>query len=293
VTTRAETFFATLARARARRGVALMGICNVTPDSFSDGGRYIEREDAFAHVDALVAQGADVIDVGGESTRPGAAPVPPAEQLRRVLEVVAYAAERAVVSVDTTSADVARACLDAGAACVNDVSCARDRDLASAAAAHSAAYVLMHARRTQADMRGFGGVAETEYDNVVFEVLRDWRAAADVVRGAGVPREHLVMDPGLGFFKTARHSMDLLRRTRELVRGAGVPVLVGASNKSFLTVVDGRARPEERVGASIAAAVFAAREGAAVVRVHDVRATRQALDMAVVLGTPPGHAGGA
>lgn len=292
MTSRADIFHRALARARARRGVALMGVCNVTPDSFSDGGRFLDPDAARARVDALIAAGADVIDVGGESTRPGAKPVPADEQLARVLPVIRHAAERAVVSIDTTSADVARACLDAGAACVNDVSCAADVELASVAAAHGAAYVLMHARRTQAEMRGFGGVDETEYDNVVREVLLDWRAAAERVQAAGVPRAHLVMDPGLGFFKTARHSMELLRRTREIVVGAQVPVLIGASLKSFLRVVDEGAAPDERAGASIMAAVFAARAGAACVRVHDVRATRQAIDMDVILGTPPGHAGG-
>jgi dihydropteroate synthase len=269
-----------LERARAARGVALVGVCNVTPDSFSDGGQYYSLEAARARVDELVGEGADVVDVGGESTRPGAAPVEAREQIARVLEVVRYGADRgACVSIDTTSAEVAAACLDAGAVAVNDVSCLRDDALAKTVAANGAALLLMHARGTQEGMRGFSQYPDDAFADVVRDVLVEWTAAAERAAQLGVARAGLVMDPGLGFAKNARHSAELLRRTREIVDAVGVPVLVGASRKSFLTIVDEGAPPTERLGASIAAALHAARGGASLLRVHDVRATRQAIDL--------------
>jgi dihydropteroate synthase len=276
----------------ARRGVALMGVCNVTPDSFSDGGRYLDRDRAQARVAQLIAEGADIIDIGGESTRPGSQPVPAKEQLARVLEIVRWAAERVCVSIDTTSPEVAAACLDAGAHAVNDVSLLADPELASVTAGSGAALVLSHARAPQASMSGPGGWPLSAYDDVVREVLADWERAAQTAAEHGLPREALVMDPGLGFSKASRHSLELLRRARELVAGVGpdVPVLIGASNKSFLTLVDRDASASDRVGASVHAAVHAARCGVHIVRVHEVRATRQALDLDVVLGTAPGHA---
>ncbi len=284
-----------------------MGICNVTPDSFSDGGLHFSLDQACAHVDQLLAEGADVIDIGGESTRPGAQAVPAKEQLARVLEVVRHAAGRgACVSIDTTSAAVAAACLDAGASVVNDVSCLRDAGdgggLAKVVAAHGAAYVLMHARATQSEMKGFSAWPDDAYGDVVEDVLDEWSAAAARAQALGVPRDALVMDPGLGFAKNARHSTELLRRTAEIVGALDVPVLVGASRKSFLalgqrasstlafppseSVADKDAGPQDRVGASIAAALLAARAGAAILRVHDVRATRQAIDLDRLVAPP-------
>ena len=274
-----------------------MGVCNVTPDSFSDGGRFLGRDHARAHIEQLLAEGADIIDIGGESTRPGSVPVPPREQLDRVLDVVRWAAARTCVSIDTTSPEVAAACLDAGAAAVNDVSLLADPELASVAAGSGAALILSHARAPQAQMTGFGGWPLSAYDDIVRDVLTDWERAAELAAARGLPRESLVMDPGLGFSKASRHSFELLRRSRELVAAmdarGGVPVLIGASRKSFLTLVDRSdrdAQPVDRVGASVAAAVHASRCGVRIVRVHDVRATRQALDMDIVLGTAPGHA---
>jgi len=223
-----------------------------------------------------------MIDVGGESTRPGAQPVPPGEQLGRVLEVVRYASKRVAVSIDTTSPIVADACLEAGACAVNDVSCARDPELARAAARHAAAYFLMHARGTQAEMVDYSTYPDDAYGDVVIDVLGEWSEAASHVRDAGV--RHLVMDPGLGFAKNARQSAELLRRTSELVSASAAPVLIGASRKSFLKHLHGDdAEPKHRVGASLVAALYAAKHGAKMVRVHDVRATRQALDSAVAL----------
>lgn len=283
---RHRKFTEVVGRAVARRGVALMGICNVTPDSFSDGGRYHGHVDAKCHVDALLRDGADILDIGGESTRPGAPSVSPALQLERVLPVVAYAAARACVSVDTTSPVVAAACLDAGAHAVNDVSLLADSELASVCAANGAALVLSHARGPQSTMAGFGKWPSTAYGDVVREVLAEWELAAQRAAACGLAREALVMDPGLGFSKSARHSMELLRRVGELAAALDVPVLVGASRKSFLTLVDHEAAPAEREGASTMAALHAARHGVRVLRVHDVRAVRQALDLEIVLSTP-------
>jgi dihydropteroate synthase len=284
--TRNETFEEILKKARSRRGVALMGVCNVTPDSFSDGGLHFTPEAARVRVDFLFAEGADLVDIGAESTRPGAEPVPPREQLARMLDVVRYAATRGAVSVDTTSPLVAAACLDVGAIAVNDVSCLADSSLADVAAGSRATLILMHARGTQTTMAGFSEYPASGYDDVVVDVVREWEAAAERARGRGVLLRELVMDPGLGFAKNATQSTDLLRRTRELVELTGVPVLVGASRKSFLTIVDKGADPKLRVGASIAASLYAAQAGASLLRVHDVRAARQAIDLSRLLRSP-------
>lgn len=255
----------------------VMGVCNVTPDSFSDGGEAFGHEAAFARVDQLLAEGADVIDIGGESTRPGAPSVPAAEQLVRVLEVVRYAAARALVSIDTTDAEVARACLAAGARVVNDVSCLQDPALATVTREADACLVLMHARGPQSAMLGPGQPAQVQDDeDIVRAVLEEWRAAAARAEARGLARERLVFDPGLGFGKTTEESMTLLCELRRLRAQLDVPMLVGASRKSFLTTID-PAPPKDRLGASVAAAVLAWQAGASCVRVHDVRATKQAL----------------
>jgi dihydropteroate synthase len=264
-----------------------MGICNVTPDSFSDGGLHFAPEAARARVDQLMAQGADIIDVGGESTRPRAQPVAPQVQIGRVLDVVRYAAGLgACVSIDTTAPEVAAACLDAGASVVNDVSCLLDGALARVVAGSGAALILMHARGVQKDMPGFSSYPDDAYGDVVRDVCVEWENAAERARAAGVARDAVVMDPGLGFAKNARHSLELLARLDEVVRAVGVPVAVGASRKSFLAVAAGdqgsRAEsvpPAERLGGSVAAALHAARAGASILRVHDLRATREAIDL--------------
>lgn len=281
VTERLEIFRAMLDRARATRGVALMGICNVTPDSFSDGGRYLQLGDAKRRLEELVGEGADLVDIGGESTRPGAPPVPDQEQIARVLEPVRFAVSlKACVSVDTASPAVAEACLAAGACAVNDASCLREPALAGVVARQGAALLLMHARGTQEKMRGFSQYPDAGYGDVVADVVAEWKAAAARALRAGVAPEALVMDPGLGFAKNARQSEELLAALGEIVRTVEAPILVGASRKSFLTRVDADAAPAERLGASIAAALHAVRAGASIVRVHDVRATRQAVDLA-------------
>lgn len=286
-----ETFQHVLARARAARGVALMGVCNITPDSFSDGGLFLAPEAARARVDQLLAEGADLIDVGGESTRPGAMPVPPGEQIARVADVVRYAvACGACVSVDTMSAEVAAACLDLGASAVNDVSCLREGALAGVVARAGAALILMHTRGRPVEMQGFGAYPETGYGDVVREVCAEWELAAQRARSLGVPADAIVMDPGLGFAKSALQSVELLARVKEIVDAVRVPVAIGASRKSFLAAVDPGAVATDRLGASVAAALHAAHAGVAVLRVHDVRATRQAVDLTRRLSGEPRRA---
>jgi dihydropteroate synthase len=289
----AKAFTSALERAKGRRGVLILGICNVTPDSFSDGGEHFSARDACERVDALIGEGADMIDVGGESSRPSATPVSPQQQLERVLEVVRYAARRVPVSIDTTNAEVADACLEVGACAINDVSCARDIEMARVAARRQAAYFLMHSRGPQADMVGFSAYPDDAYGDVVVDVLGEWSEAAARVRDAGVTDDALVLDPGLGFAKNARHSAEILRRMAEIVSASSVPVLIGASRKSFLKTWDAEAEPKERLGASIASALFAVRAGVKLVRVHDVRATRQALETFHALSASGSAAGAA
>ena len=273
-----------------------MGVCNVTPDSFSDGGAFLEPEDARARVDAMLREGADIVDIGGESTRPRSKPVSAQEQLDRVLDVVGYAVhactllERpACVSIDTQSPEVARACLAAGAAVVNDVSCATDPELARAAAEADAAYVLMHSRGSMEKMPGFSIAEKDAYRDVVFDVCREWKDAAERVKKSGVDPNALVMDPGLGFAKNARHSAELVERLSELVGNLGVPVAVGASRKSFLKLVDPNAEASDRLGASVAVAMLTVARGAQMVRVHDVGVTRQAIDTMRLWGNDAMH----
>jgi dihydropteroate synthase len=277
---RFEAFHEVLERARALRGVALMGVCNVTPDSFSDGGRYLDPNAARMRVDELLREGADIVDIGGESTRPGAAAVSTHEQIRRVLDAVRYAASRNVcVSIDTANAQVAEAALEAGACAVNDVSCLEDDALARTVAARNAMLVLMHARGSQEKMLGFSQYPDAGYGDIVRDVMTEWGAAAERAQSAGVVRRALAMDPGLGFAKNARQSVELIARLDEIVGALDVPVAIGASRKSLLTIVDTDAAPTERLGASIAAALRAVEAGASILRVHDVRATRQAVDL--------------
>ncbi|HEV2889805.1 MAG TPA: dihydropteroate synthase [Frankiaceae bacterium] len=245
----------------------VMGVLNVTPDSFSDGGSFLDPAAAIAHGLALAAEGADVVDVGGESTRPGAAAVGPDEEARRVLPVVAaLAAEGVVVSIDTTHAAVAEAALSAGATLVNDVSGGSSADLLKVVAAAGAPYVLMHSRGP-AD-------APAVYADVVREVRDELLRALDAATEAGV--EEVVLDPGLGFAKKAEHNLALLRALPSLV-ALGRPVLVGASRKSFLGSVLGGRDVRDRDDATQATTALAAWHGAWGVRVHAVRPAADAV----------------
>jgi dihydropteroate synthase len=254
-----------------------MGVVNVTPDSFSDGGRFIDAAAAIAHGRALAAEGADWIDVGGESTRPGAAPVAEAEEQRRILPVIeALAADGLRVSVDTRHADVARAAVGAGAAMLNDVSAS----LAEVAAELEVPWVAMHAQGDPATMQD-----APHYDDVVGEVRSHLVARAEAAAAAGVPE--VWIDPGIGFGKTAAHNLALLAHLDVLV-ATGFPVLVGTSRKRFLGTLlggsDGRDEPtsvDDRLEGSVASATWALACGAAMVRVHDVRATVAARRVAI------------
>ena len=242
-----------------------MGVLNVTPDSFSDGGRWLDPEAAVAHGLEMAAACAEVVDVGGESTRPGAEEVPAEEERRRVEPVVRRLAPHVRVSIDTRKADVADAALAAGATMLNDVSAS----LHEVAAAHGAAWVAMHMRGTPATMQ-----QHATYDDVVGEVRDFLLARAERALGAGVGE--VWIDPGIGFAKTVDQNLTLLRHLDSLV-GTGFPVLIGVSRKSFIGRLTGDAPVDDRAEGSLAAAVWAMAQGAAMVRVHDVRPTLQAV----------------
>ncbi len=242
-----------------------MGVLNVTPDSFSDGGRWTDPEAAVARGLEMAAEGAEVIDVGGESTRPGAEPVDEAEECRRVVPVIAALAPSVRVSVDTRKAAVAEAAIAAGATLVNDVSAS----LWPVAAAAGVGWVAMHMRGEPRTMQ-----RDVHYDDVVGEVHRFLVARAEQAGAAGVGE--VWVDPGIGFGKTAAHNLRLLHRLGELV-AAGHPVLVGASRKAFLGTLLGGAPVDDRLEGSLAVAVWAASAGAAMVRAHDVAPTVEAL----------------
>ncbi len=257
-----------------------MGVLNVTPDSFSDGGRYLEADSAIARGLELVAEGADVLDVGGESTRPGATPVSVDEELERVVPVVeALAARSGVpVSIDTTKSAVAAAALTAGATIVNDVSAGvADPDMLGVVAGAGAGYVVMHMRGEPRTMQ-----RDPQYDDVVADVVAFLVERLDVARTAGVASESLCADPGIGFGKTVEHNLTLLAHLEELVGSVDVPVLVGTSRKTFIASVVGDAlpedaAPEQRDDGTLATLVWAIDHGAAVVRVHAARPAAEAV----------------
>jgi dihydropteroate synthase len=258
----------------------LMGVVNVTPDSFSDGGLYLDPEAAIAHGRELAAAGAEILDVGGESTRPGAEAVAQDEELRRVIPVIeGLIATEGRVSVDTSKAAVAAAALEAGAAIVNDVTALRgDPEMAALCGERGATVVLMHMRGEPRTMQD-----DPRYDDVVAEVKAFLAERLEAAVAAGIAEDDVWLDPGIGFGKTAAHNMELLRRHGELA-DLGRPLVIGTSRKSFIGKLDGSAAGE-RLGGTIASSVLAAAEGAAVLRVHDVAEMRQALAVATaVLG---------
>ncbi|HEX4180347.1 MAG TPA: dihydropteroate synthase [Caulobacteraceae bacterium] len=252
-----------------------MGIINVTPDSFSDGGRFFDPAAAIARAKALIAEGADLLDIGGESTRPRAEPVPETEEIARVVPLIAAirAASDVPISIDTMKPAVARAAMAAGATIWNDVTALTFApDSPATAAALGCGVILMHMQGRPADMQD-----DPRYSDVASEVADYLEARAAAAMAAGVRREAIRIDPGLGFGKTAAHSLALLGQLDRII-ALGFPVVLGASRKSFIGGVDGAARPaDDRLGGSLAAALAGARAGVAVVRVHDVRQTRQAL----------------
>jgi dihydropteroate synthase len=260
----------------------VMGIVNVTPDSFSDGGRHAGTRAALAHCERLVADGAHILDIGGESSRPGALPVPPDEELARVLPVLDGALTLGVpVSIDTVKTEVMRAALDRGADIVNDIHALQSPGAVEAVAAHPRAGVcLMHMRGDPATMQD-----RPAYNDVVAEVADFLAARLDALTAAGVAAERIVLDPGIGFGKSVAHNLDLLRRQSELL-ALGRPLLLGWSRKSTLGTLTGRP-VEERLAASLAAALAAVQRGASIVRVHDVAATLDALELWDAAGLLP------
>jgi dihydropteroate synthase len=255
-----------------------MGVVNVTPDSFSDGGLYLDPDAAIAHGEELARDGAAILDVGGESTRPGAEEVGAEEELRRVGPVVeALAGGDGAVSIDTSKAAVAEAALDGGAEIVNDVTALRgDPEMAALCADRGATVILMHMAGSPRTMQ-----ENPVYDDVVVEVKAFLAGRVEAALSAGVAEERIWLDPGIGFGKTAGHNMELLRRLGELA-DLGRPLVVGTSRKSFIGRVDGSG-PGERLGGTIASSVLAAAKGAAVLRVHDVAEVRQALAVATAI----------
>ncbi len=267
---------------------AVMGIVNVTPDSFSDGGRFLEPNDAVAHGVELVAQGADALDIGGESTRPGAAPVAADEELRRVLPVVERLADatNVPVSIDTTKSAVARAALEAGATVVNDVSAGRfDPDILRVAADARAGFVVMHMLGEPRTMQ-----RDPHYDDVVVDVGDFLAERVDAARAAGIADGAIAADPGIGFGKTVEHNLFLLARLRTLSQRVPAPLIVGTSRKTFIGRLLGRATGasgdlpvDQRDEGSLATAVWSVEQGASIVRMHDVLGTARAVRLLDVL----------
>jgi len=272
-TTRAAGFWLCGGRRIPLDSPKIMGIVNVTPDSFSDGGRWFDAEQAVAHALQLAAEGADILDIGGESTRPGAAEVSETEEARRVLPVIRSLASQCdtPISVDTRRPAVARAAVEAGACIVNDIMpFANDKAMAAVVRETGAGLVVMHMRGTPQTMAGL-----TAYEDVLGEVEAALSAALGYAESQGIPASRAVVDPGIGFAKTAAQSVAVLAATARFARLA--PVLIGASRKRFIGELCGEPSAGNRLGGSIGAAVWGALQGASVVRVHDVLATRQAL----------------
>lgn len=261
----------------------VMGVLNVTPDSFSDGGRYTIVDAAVAHARLMLDEGAAIIDVGGESTRPGSEAVSDDEQCARVLPVIHTLREALggdfAISIDTRSAGVADAALTAGADLVNDVSAASDEAMLACVARHTAAIVLMHMQGTPATMQ-----QNPTYDDVTREVCAFLADRAQAALQAGIARERIVLDPGIGFGKTRAHNLTLLRELPQVV-ALGHPVLLGTSRKRFMGAICRETEPRELVGATCATTALGVVAGVRAFRVHDVRPNRQALEVAWALQT--------
>lgn len=259
----------------SRRGL-IMGIVNVTPDSFSDGGRYADTGRAVEHALHLLAEGADILDIGGESTRPGADAVPEAEELRRVIPVIqaVRTQTKALISIDTMKAAVARAALDAGADIINDVTGLRgDPQMTRLAASCRAGIVVMHMIGTPRTMQ-----AQAVYEDVVGEVRAYFQERLDSLEREGIPRERIVLDPGFGFGKTLEHNLALMNALPQLAN-CGRPLLVGVSRKSMLARLVESDELADRDWPTVALTSFSRELGARIVRVHDVRPNVQALRM--------------
>ncbi len=252
----------------------IMGIVNVTPDSFSDGGRFVSAKDAIAHAMKLEEDGADILDIGGESTRPGAATVSLDEELRRVMPVIEGLAGRvrSRLSIDTRKAEVMRRAANAGVHLLNDVSAlAHDPQSLRVAAETRLPVVLMHAQGNPDTMQ-----REPKYKDALLDVFDQMDARIEICVRAGIPRERLIVDPGIGFGKTAAHNLEIVSGL-SLYHTLGTPVMLGVSRKSFIGSLTGAVDPADRVPGSLAAALVGVMQGAQILRVHDVAATRQAI----------------
>lgn len=251
-----------------RQRTVVMGILNVTPDSFYDGGRYARAEAAVQHALQMVQDGADIVDIGGESTRPGSQPVPEEEELRRVLPVIEAVRGQVDVpiSIDTTKSRVAERALQAGACMVNDISgLGFDPRMAEVVARHGALCCVMHIQGTPQTMQ-----QNPQYEDVVRDISRYFEERLALAERAGIPRENIWLDPGIGFGKTVEHNLEILRRLREFT-AFGLPILIGTSRKSFIGKILGDLPPEERLEGTAATVAIAIMNGANAVRVHDVR----------------------
>jgi len=262
----------------------VMGVLNVTPDSFSDGGEFLDLDAAVARAGAMLAEGADLVDIGGESTRPGSDPVEPAEQIRRVVPVIERIRRlhpRAVLSIDARFAEVVAGALDAGADIVNDISALRhDPRMADLVARRGVPVILMHMKGTPKTM-----LQEARYDDVVQEVLDFLRQRIEAAGRAGIGRDRILIDPGIGFAKQTADNLEILRRLEEF-HALGVPVLVGPSRKRFIGEVLGIAEPKDRLHGTLAAVTACALAGVHIVRVHDVAAARQVVQLCHAIREP-------
>lgn len=259
-------------------GCLVMGILNVTPDSFSDGGQFLDPQVAVERGLRMASQGAAMIDVGGESARPGSKPVSPAEQIRRTVPVIGALAERIdiPISIDTADFEVARTAVLAGASILNDITALSDARMAEVAVQQQVPVILMHMQGTPATMQ-----AEPRYDDVVAEVRDFLVARAEKAVRLGIPRERIFLDPGIGFGKTARHNLQLIHRLDRL-SALGRPVVLGASRKRFLGAVLGTG-PEDRLIGTVATTALGLERGAAVIRVHDVMPNYEALRVSLAI----------
>jgi len=281
LSTQRPRFWRTAQRELPLERPLIMGILNVTPDSFSDGNRYSDPGLALERALEMVAEGADIIDIGGESTRPGSAPVSTEDELKRVIPVIAALAGRTScpISVDTWKSSVARAAMDAGAAIINDISgFTFDPQMAAAAARSGAGVVLMHTRGTPQSMQH-----DTVYDDLIGEVIHSLRQSLAMAGEAGIEQERIAVDPGIGFAKTVAQNLEILRRLREFT-GLGLPLLTGTSRKSFIGKVLHR-ETDQRIHGTAATVALAVLGGADILRVHDVRAMRDVADMAHAITT--------
>lgn len=260
-------------------GCLVMGILNVTPDSFSDGGRYLDADAAAAHGTAMAGQGAAVIDVGPESTRPGSQPVPADQQIRRAVPVIEKLAKRIdiPISIDTHNPEVAAAALEAGASIINDITALADERMTALAVKYNVPVVLMHMQGTPATMQ-----TAPHYENAAADVFAFLKERAAAAQKAGIPAERIFLDPGIGFGKTTEHNLQILNHLDLLCR-LGYRVLVGTSRKRFIGQITGRDRPDQRLFGTAATVALAVQKGVSIVRVHDVEPMVDVVKTAVVV----------